>query len=683
MNRTGFIRFGFLLSDGQATTFKKNLAKIVKLILFDCFGTPLIIGEIVKKAKDLYSLEFSDAEINNAIKSDRTHSFIETHTSNDPVYFTYTITPEEYDKLKKKDKSDKFQSIAERYVADCCGDCGFSIEEIKNIVFRYIYNVFNTDINTVLSLMDYKGEKLIQDASNEQFTEKETLLLNSFLNWDDNEKNRFVYSVISSCYDYCMMTVKKDNSAYASVFNGKEFYLDANIIFRLAGFNKNERRESVESFIRKCKECGIKIKYTNFTNMEIQNTLKHQVEVIRKLLNGQPPISVEAMKSMSSKYANLDFYSSYIEWVKKPGHKVNDYSSFLLYLKREVDKHLRNMMLVSFESYEKKKDNVEFKTLCEDFAAYKEKRFRGTYEGAIKTDIENYFYMLRLDSRAQYNNLLDKKNYFISADHSYINWTKEKTPGTIPTFVLPSVWYSLMLKFKGRTDNDYNAFCQFLNLRLSTPEDEYLEKKEQMLAYVLTIDESVEIKEEIIFDIKRRLSEDSSDIADVEAFVKESHFKITEEKIQKAVSDLEKQHLAEKEALHVSIRQQAQHERYAGYEEGKKEGVENGANQVIDIQAENIVLRNKCYRIGFIIIEFGLLVVSLVFIYLSVKGNTKFFPTELKFLNENPVICSIISGVFSIMLILISTLKKYIDPFPIDTDKVKKKLKNHYEKKLV
>ena len=36
--------------------------------------------------------------------------------------------------------------------------------------------------------------------------------------------------------------------------------------------------------------------------------------------------------------------------------------------------------------------------------------------------------------------------------------------GDIPTFVLPSVWYSTLLKYKNRTENDYGAFCKFLSM---------------------------------------------------------------------------------------------------------------------------------------------------------------------------------------------------------------------------
>jgi len=280
MKQNDLLRFALVLSDEQATTFKKNLTKIVKLVLFDCYGTSITIAEIVKRAKEHYSLMFSDAEINDALNNDRSHIFVETHYAADPIYTTYTITPKEYDKLKKRDTADLIVGISSRFIDGVGRGCPFTVGQLKSIVYRYIYEVFNTDINTVLSLMNYRGEKLISKISSERFTDDEIIWLNAFLNWDDLEKNKFICNVISSCYEYCMMTVKKDNSSYSSVFNDKEFYLDANIIFRLAGFNNDERREVVTAFLNKCHDCGVKIIYTNFTNEEIESTLAHQVDLI-------------------------------------------------------------------------------------------------------------------------------------------------------------------------------------------------------------------------------------------------------------------------------------------------------------------------------------------------------------------------------------------------------------------
>ena len=58
MNQASFLRLALVLSDGQAMTFKKNLLKLVNLVLFENYGQDLTISEIIKKISEKYSLDF-------------------------------------------------------------------------------------------------------------------------------------------------------------------------------------------------------------------------------------------------------------------------------------------------------------------------------------------------------------------------------------------------------------------------------------------------------------------------------------------------------------------------------------------------------------------------------------------------------------------------------------------------
>ena len=56
MNQASFLRLALVLSDGQAMTFKKNLLKLVNLVLFENYGQDLTISEIIKKISEKYSI---------------------------------------------------------------------------------------------------------------------------------------------------------------------------------------------------------------------------------------------------------------------------------------------------------------------------------------------------------------------------------------------------------------------------------------------------------------------------------------------------------------------------------------------------------------------------------------------------------------------------------------------------
>ncbi len=670
MDQASFLRLALVLSDGQAMTFKKNLLKLVNLVLFENYGQELTISEIIKKISEKYSLDFADNEIKSSIFSAPSGSIVETKPSTDPVYFTYSISPNEYEKLQGKIVGDALFPFIEQFLNENQSEDFLACAELEDVVCRFLYQQFNSDIQTVLALMNYSGEAKHWNLEVNGFSDKEILSLNAFLNWQNPSKNELIFKYVSFCYEYCVMTVKKDKAAFASIFKGKEFYLDANIIFRLAGFNKAERKDAVTAFLTKCRECGVKINYSNFTSAEINSTLEHHVDRIKYLLGGNAPISADAMQRLSSKYANLDFYAQYVEWTKQPRNKIGDYVGFLAYLKRQISKCTADMKFQAFETFDQLKTKEIFKEYSQDLTTFKSERNKGTYEGSIKVDVENYLLMQKLTKNSRSTNFFDEKYFFITADHAYIDWACEKMPGTIPLFVLPSVWYSIMLKYHGRTDNDYASFCQFLNQRISEPYDELQTQKTQMLACVLEMDESSEIKEEIIFDIGQRLSNGADIIDDVELFVEESHSRITEKKVAQAVQKAEETHRYEAD----KISREADKKANIKHAEGFEEGIAQGRNDILYGQAEQIVHRNKMIHVCLIVLAIlSVLIIAAALIAQAHTGVGGAVPM-LTAIGQNPIIPSIISAAFILLSALFSKLGKYISFFSTDIESVKEKL---------
>ena len=69
------------------------------------------------------------------------------------------------------------------------------------------------------------------------------------------------------------------------------------------------------------------------------------------------------------------------------------------------------------------------------------------------------------------SSLWTTNDFFISADQNLIAWSSTVADSGIPVVVLPSLWLTIMLRFTGRTANDYKAFCSFLELRTHSDED--------------------------------------------------------------------------------------------------------------------------------------------------------------------------------------------------------------------
>ena len=74
-------------------------------------------------------------------------------------------------------------------------------------VVSYIYHSFNTNTNNLLYLLKYRS---IPEDAKFNATNEEISALNDFLNWEDKEKNEIIYILVSVCFEYCMLTVKKE-----------------------------------------------------------------------------------------------------------------------------------------------------------------------------------------------------------------------------------------------------------------------------------------------------------------------------------------------------------------------------------------------------------------------------------------------------------------------------------------
>ena len=157
MKQSDFLRLALLLSDGEAVTFKRNLAKLVKFVLFENYGNSLTISEIIQQINERYSLCFADNEIKSAILSAK-ESIVEIRPTKDPVYFTYSISPKEYEKQLNCFTDDALTPYIEKFLSGNQSEGFISCDDLKQVIYRFLYQGFNSNIQTVLSLMNYHGE---------------------------------------------------------------------------------------------------------------------------------------------------------------------------------------------------------------------------------------------------------------------------------------------------------------------------------------------------------------------------------------------------------------------------------------------------------------------------------------------------------------------------------------------
>lgn len=540
-----YLRLAFMFSDNQSTTFLQNLLKMIRLTLFETIDSKgLTIIEIIEHLKEQYGLLFSDKEITEAINKKGSNIICLNDDKEDNVLCRkYYIELNEIEKIAKKVEDNVIVDVVKRFLI-VEENCEYSEDEFKNLLDKFLYNVFNSNAETILNLLNGKSEELVFD---DNFEIKEKEIINRFLLWKDSAKDKCIYQMVSCCFDYCMMTLKKDNNIYRNIFNNKNFYLDTNIVFRLMGLNHEERKKILFSFIDKCKEAGITLKYTNFTKKEIDNTINHYVNQINKVLNNQHPLDRQALKLMDPYIVKDDFYDAYIRWCKEPQNTPGNYKDFELYLKKEADRILSKFRMEVFDD-KSIKNSRDFQFYVKNLSSYKISKKGTINDESIKVDINNFLFMVELNNRDKGSDFFSTHNYIISADHIFGEWIKKIRPAAVPVVVLPSVWYSIILQYHGRTEDDQSSFTKFLKFSMSNDTGIPDKRKQMILEHILkNVPEKAEVKNKMIFDISEKLQTEYKNIESIQEVVEISHRYILEDEIKK-VHDAYNNKFEEREA---------------------------------------------------------------------------------------------------------------------------------------
>ncbi len=445
-------RMNFVIQDNAATTLDANLVKIVEAILYNTDYISMSIQEIQLQIEKEIHLTFSIDELKAAIKRKGKNIQIEKDK--------YFLSPAYRNALSQKGT---YQSELKKYIKAAIHALSLEVNEdtLFELLTEYLYYCFNSNKNTLLALIQ---NKQIKKENNLNFNNNEIKLINAFLSWNNDEKNKLIYNVISYCFIYCTLTVKKDSIFANRLFRGKRFILDANIIFRLAGINNDVRKFTINSFIDKCKEVGIELCYSSATLDEIYRVITNKVQWIRAITNCQEPLDLTPY----SIYEN-DFYKLYYLWCKDSGNKYDDYTSFQNYLNGLISNVIGELNIVEIPNYEIE-NNTTYEHWFNSLKQYKATHTSKEQSNAsLSTDVNNALYVKLLRAKNK-NNVWATQEYFISADQNLIAWSSDIYSG-IPLIVLPSVWLTIILRFSGRTSNDYKAFCSFLELRIHISQD--------------------------------------------------------------------------------------------------------------------------------------------------------------------------------------------------------------------
>ena len=494
MNEQMLFRLAMILQSQAPSTLNKAICKLAETILCD-HEDGLSIAELQDSINQQFNLAFSSEEIKNAL---------DRKARNEVFFIKDKVLIRDHVKQKvlaETPFSESLRQVVEKFCS--VYSCEMKTEEISDLLIRYLYYCFNSNVDNLLSLCDRRMMETATssfDATNEQIA-----VINGFITWENQEKDALVYSIVSTCYDYCMLTIKKDAALSRELFKGKRFYFDANLIFRIAGVNNAERQIVTQRFVNHCKDAGISLFCTTATIDEVYRVLSAQIDYIKGIAGNETPVDCDVLRKLSPDLEINDFYRIYFEWCQKAQNTAGDYLAFSQYLREMVNNVFLQLEIKESGTYKAGPKEKEYENRVHSLVEYKnnKRKWRKTSRSSAETDVTNISDTIEL-RKGTGKSIWQTNDFIVSADQLLIGWTNESFGG-IPIVVLPSVWLSIILRFNGRTEDDYKSFCLFLTQRYHIDPTSIVDPK-SLLESINTKTTKTEIKEKILLEIAQNKS---------------------------------------------------------------------------------------------------------------------------------------------------------------------------------
>lgn len=518
MSNTDVLRMILLIGENDISAFNKNLLKYIEAVMFESKQIYYSAEQISSLIKDHFYMEFTEKEVVAAINSKRGNKATILYNPQNKRYF---LQPKKVETLNQNNNVDKFNKLIELFLKSDLKYL-YSLEEAKKLLYDFFLYTINENITLLMELCNQKFKYNFIDKSG-RFKDSEKTFINDFLSWDNSEKNKYIYYIISFCWDYCKLTLKSGNKSFRYLFNNKVFFLDSNVIFRLYGINNQERKSVIEAFINKCEKAGITLFYTNFTYNELMESIHRNINAVATITQNRKPLDIKYYQNFIN--GNTEFLESYCKWSKE--NNSTNIKNFENSVKTDILSILRRFKRRDFIDYSKLNIKSDYAAYHKSLLEFKLQNFaNNTHKNSITIDINNWLNIHEIRNQENGTDMRSIHTFIISTDRHFCNWSRTILPGAIPLVVRPSIWHSILLKFSSRSEEDFKAFLSFLKLRLSENTCQLDSRRPKIFVKVLERNYDNELSEIVLNFIDNNLITEYKNTQDLDYIINDADEKV-------------------------------------------------------------------------------------------------------------------------------------------------------------
>ena len=467
----------------SATTVKSVKRHFIDAALTDKGNTPDTIENIITFLEKEYELVIQETELLSLLNdSDR----YEVILGDSPKENKYYLPQKRYQKLKEKSENTIDCSIREFISIN--GD--IDPKKMRDLLYKYLYTLLNTNINAYTQLLIKKGEKVSPVIDSSSFEENEIELINKFIRWDNSQKDKALFELVNYCIEYASAINSIDSRDVIAALENKKLYLDNALIYRALGINGGYRKQRVQNLLQRCVDSGQQLLISSITRQEFFETIDYHIAHLRE----SAPYG-RINPSLFRQYTGGDtIYQYYHEW--KRTKSTYGYELFRIHIKNEYDAFLKKFKIVEDykQSYSDTAEAKKIECYTDEIMQLKRQKHKKVHIN----DAKNMIWIENARKECDHN-IRDTKYYFVTSDRKLQEWDLRHSKNQ-PITMLPSQWLALLLKYISRTNDDFKCFVSFLAMPNET-EVVSPEKLQDILAGISEITEEFQKQEDIVSNL--------------------------------------------------------------------------------------------------------------------------------------------------------------------------------------
>jgi hypothetical protein len=201
--------------------------KFIEGVFCNNSNVELTVSELANEIENNYGLTFTESEIFQIVNKFEDKCFL-LATNKNIDHTRVSLPKQRYELLCAREAKNDINQYIDKYI-ECASNSGeITNNQIVELLHKYLYELLNSNINAYKYLLNPRvfGEYKVDPRN---FTPNEVSIINDFLRWNNDDKNKIIFQLIGYSMEYAAVSNNSSDDVFLASLRKKEFDLDTNL----------------------------------------------------------------------------------------------------------------------------------------------------------------------------------------------------------------------------------------------------------------------------------------------------------------------------------------------------------------------------------------------------------------------------------------------------------------------